>query len=270
MKRLFKWLLGSALVAVVLVVAAYLSKDAILRVVAEKRLHSATGMETHIGKFSSGRIGPATYVTLENLKLYNTAEFGGGLFLDIPELHLEFDPAALAERRLHIRLARLNLAELDIVKNAAGQTNVFAIQSLLGGGTTNGTTNGATSSAAVELGGIEFQGIDVLTLSLGRAKYLDLGNPNNNREIHVDLQRQIFNNVKAEADLYGILFIIWLRSGGAISVAPGSQTAIGWKCSASNNAFSMIPAAVGSAVASFSVCSFSRSSVGCVLPASSF
>ena len=77
MKWLFKWLLRLVFVAVVLVVVLYFAKDLILREVAENRIRSQTGMEAQIGKFSSGRTGSATYVTLENLKLYNPAGFGG-------------------------------------------------------------------------------------------------------------------------------------------------------------------------------------------------
>ena len=207
-KWLFKWFLRLLLVAVVLVALLCFTKDPVLRVVVEKRIHSATGMEAQIGKFSSGRNGAATYVTLENLKLYNTAEFGGGLFLDIPELHLECDPVAFAQSKLHFTVARLNLAELDIVKNAAGKTNVLALQKLLtrGGATTNGTP--------ASLGGFEFQGIDALILSLGRAKFVDLKDAKHNREIPVNLDKQAFTNVKAEADIYGIAFMLWLRTGG--------------------------------------------------------
>lgn len=211
-KGLFKWFLRLAILVVVLVAVLYFAKDPILRIVAEKRIRNQTGMEAQIGKFSSGRIGTSTYVTLENLRLYNTAEFGGTPFLDIPELHLEFDTLAFAQSRLHIKLARFDLAELTIVRNAAGQTNIFAMQKLLA------RSNGGQTT----INGLDFQGIDLLTLSLGRARLIDLQDAKNNREIRVDLQKQIFNNVKSETDVYGILFMIWLRSGGNFSLTPGN------------------------------------------------
>ncbi len=215
MKWLFKWFLRVAIFAVVLVAVLYVTKDPVLRVVAEKRIRSQTGMEAQIGKFSTGRNGTSTTVTLENLKLYNPAEFGGGPFLDVPELHLEFDTVAFAQRKLHLTVARLNLAELDLVKNTAGQTNLFALQKrLLGGG-------------AAGLGGFEFQGIDLLTLSLGRAKLLDLQNAKNNREIPVDLHSQVFTNVKSDADVEGILFMLWLRSGTGSAAPPTSPATVG-------------------------------------------
>ena len=208
MKWLFKWLLRLVFLAVLLVVLVLVFKDSVLRVVAENRIRSQTGMDVKIGKFSSGLFSPV--VTVENLKLYNTAEFGGAPLLDLVELHLELDAAALAQRRLRIKLARVNLAELDIVRNEAGQTNLFSFQSRLDG------RNGFLKMP----GGLEFDGIDVLNLSLGKAKFIDLKDAKNNREMRVDMQNQIFKSVKSDADVGGILFMIWLRSGGNLAIAP--------------------------------------------------
>ena len=212
MRWLIKWLLRLILLVVVLVVLLLVFKDSMLRVVAENRIRRQTGMEVKIGKFSSGIFSPV--VTIENLKLYNTAEFGGTLFLDIPELHLELDPLALAQRKLRITLARLNLAELDVVKNEAGQTNISGIKNKLDAGSSK--TNGFQGF----LGNLKFDGIEVLNLSLGKAEFIDLKDSKNNRELHLDLQNQIFKNVKSDADVYGILFMVWLRSGGKFSLAP--------------------------------------------------
>jgi hypothetical protein len=211
-KRLFKWLLRLIFVVVVLVVLVFAFKDSLLRIAAEHRLRAQTGMDVKIGKFSSGIFSPV--VTIENLKIYNTAEFGGTPFLNIPELHIELDSLALAQRKLRVTLVRLNLAELDIVKNEAGQTNIFRIKNKVEGG---GSKKNGLQAA---LGDFQFDGIDVLNLSLGKAKFIDLKDAKNNREIRVDLQNQIFKNVKSDADVYGILFLVWLRSGGNFSIAP--------------------------------------------------
>lgn len=207
-KWLFKWLLRLVFAATLLVVLVLVFKDSVLRLLAENRIRTQTGMDVQIGKFSSGLFSPV--VTIENLKLYNTVEFGGAPFLDLAELHVELDAVDLARHRLRIKLARLNLAELDIVRNEAGQTNLYTFQSRLAG----------KHGPQALLGGLEFDGIDVLNLSLGKAKFIDLKDAKNNREIRVDLQNQIFKNVKSDADLTGILFMIWLRSGGNFPLSP--------------------------------------------------
>jgi len=78
MKWIFKWLLRLFLLAVVLVVILLLSLNSILRVVVEHQIRSQTGMDAQIGKFSVGLLEPE--MTIHDLKLFNTAEFGGRFF----------------------------------------------------------------------------------------------------------------------------------------------------------------------------------------------
>src|SRR5207244_2321724 len=115
MLRLLKWALRIVMLLIVAVVLLLVFKDTILRKIAEYQIRSQTGMDVKIGRFSSGLLSPD--VTIENLKLYNTPQFGGTEFLTIPELHIEFDAAAFQRQRLRIKLVRFNLAELDVVKN---------------------------------------------------------------------------------------------------------------------------------------------------------
>ena len=124
-KWLFKWLFRLFLLAVVLVVILLLSLNSILRVAVEHRIRAQTGMDAEIGKFSLGLVEPT--VEIQNLRLYNPPDFGGTPFLNIPEIHVEYDRAALARHEIHLTLLRFNLGELDIVKNEAGQTNIFAL-----------------------------------------------------------------------------------------------------------------------------------------------
>src|SRR6266850_1684295 len=115
MKWLFKWLLRLVIAAVAIVVLVLVFRDALLRGVVEQQIRAQTGMDAKIGKFSSSLFAPVA--TLEGLKLYNTAEFGGRPFLDVPELHVELDPAALARHQLRVTLLRCRVAELDVVRN---------------------------------------------------------------------------------------------------------------------------------------------------------
>jgi len=217
-KWLFKWLLRLVLVLVALLMLLLVCKDSLLRLVAQQRIRSQTGMDVEIGKFSSGIFSPV--VTIENLKLYNTAEFGGTLFLAVPEIHFELDPGDLVHHRIHVTLMRFNLAELDVVRNEMGQTNFVGILNQARTKTTG------RSDLRKVLQGFQFTGIDVLNLTFGKAKFTDLKDARNNREISVNLQDQIFKNVKSKQDLSGILFMIWLRSGGNFSFAPTKLTSI--------------------------------------------
>lgn len=213
MKWLFKWMFRLALLAGGLILLFLVFKDALAGVIVENQIRARTGLEARIGKFSTGLFSGV--VTIENLKLYNTADFGGTLFLDVPELHAEFDSPALAQRRLRMKLVRLNLAELNVVRNEAGRTNIAAI---LEGVQTRSA--GGKPGASGRRGDFAFDGIDVFNLSFGKTRFIDLKDSRNNREIRVDMQSQVFKNVRSEWDARAIVFMIWLRSGGKFSITP--------------------------------------------------
>jgi hypothetical protein len=120
----------------------------------------------------------------------------------------------LRQRKLHVALMRFHLNELEVVKNEAGRTNIVTLLNRVE------ERLPATGGLNRMLGDFQFTGIDVLNLTLGKAKYVDLQNPRNNREIDLNFQNQIFKNVKSTADVYGILFMIWLRSGGNLFAVP--------------------------------------------------
>jgi hypothetical protein len=64
--------------------------------------------------------------------------------------------------------------------------------------------------------------VDVLNLTLGKARYVDFKEPGRNREFTLNLENQIFKNVKTEADLYAVLLVVWLRSGAGMAIPPAS------------------------------------------------
>ena len=211
MKCLFKWLFRLSFLLVLLLVALVLGKDAILKAAAERQIRTQTGMDVKIGRFSAGIFSPV--VTIENFRLYNTPEFGGAPFVDIPELHVEYDRFALTRRKLHITLLRFHLAELNIVKNESGHTNIESMM------------NNAGPQRPRNHGGadVEFTGIDVLNLSLGKVRLLDLKDRKKSGESYIGLRDQVFRNVKSENDLLGVLFVIWLRSGDRLVAHPTAR-----------------------------------------------
>jgi uncharacterized protein involved in outer membrane biogenesis len=206
-KFIFKWLFRLVLLAVALVVILLLAHNAILRVYLEHQIHARTGMQAEIGKFSLGLADPT--VTIRDFKLYNPPDFAGTPFLDIREIHVEYDPAALARHELHITLMRFNLGEIDVVKNQAGQTNVFFPRL----GAPANKAGGNAGKLFTKQTGLEFKGIDVLNVSVGTARYIDLNNQQNNRTQIIGIQNCVLKNVKSPADLGGLAAFIALRGG---------------------------------------------------------
>ena len=208
---------------IVLAVVAVLSIDPILRVVMEHRIRTETGMDAEIGRFKLG-LTEGT-ITIMDLKLFNPPSFGGTLFLSIPEIYAEYDRAALAKSDLHVTLLRFSLGELNIVKNQAGQTNIFALAELP---SVKKKDVGKKSFTAQT--GLEFKGIDVLNVSIsGKAQFIDLKDQRNNRTQEIGIENCVMKDVKTPADLGGLAFLIAMRSGdffGAMLDSENSNSGI--------------------------------------------
>ncbi|MBM3832190.1 MAG: hypothetical protein FJ403_02715 [Verrucomicrobia bacterium] len=204
MRFLFRWAFRLFLILVVVVVALVLLKDALCKSLAEHRLRAETGLDARIGKLEIGLLHPT--LTIENLKLYNTAEFGGSPFVDLPELHLEASPRAFASQRLQFRLVRVSLNELNIVESKDGRTNIIGLLGQL-------ETIVSTNSAKETVLGFPFDGIDTLNLTLGKIKYLSMKKPGKSTEVDLGLKNKIVTGVKSVEDLSNILITAMLQKG---------------------------------------------------------
>jgi uncharacterized protein involved in outer membrane biogenesis len=216
-KFIFKWLVRLFFLAVVLVVVFFLSLNSILRVLVEHNIRRQTGLDAEIGKFSLGLVGPT--VEIRDLKIYNPPSFGGTLFLDIPEIHAEFDRAALLRHDVHFTLLRLDLNELNIVKNQAGQTNIFA----LGLVSPSKKPGGGRITPLKDFKNTAFPPIDVLNVSIGKARFIDLKDQRNNRGQNIGIEDCVIKNVKSPADLAGLAVDIELHSDGFFDSLAGRK-----------------------------------------------
>lgn len=204
MKTLLKWCFRLLILLVVLLVAAVLLFDTIVTSLAESRIRSATGLDVKIGKLDIGVLHPR--LTLENFKLYNAAEFGGAPMIDLPELHLEYDRAALSAGRLRLKLVRFNLAELNLVKSQAGRTNIMDLF----------TTLEAANLRKTNRTPVEFAGVDTLNLTLGKIIQTDLSQSSPPREFDFRVKNQIITDLKTEQDVQTKLLPIFVRAGIAL------------------------------------------------------
>ena len=214
-KFILKWLLRVFLVVVLLFLIFLLSLDSILRAIAVHNIRSQTGLNAEIGSFHLGLGDPV--ITIKNLKLYNPPEFGGKAFLDIAEIHVEYDRDALAQKQLHVKLMRFNLAELDIVRSADGKTNLFEINTKLNEHKKKEKHEDPFAEFK-RLTHVDFTQIDKLYVSVGTAKYIDLGDEKKNLEEKVDIENQVLPNVKTQDDLLGLEALIALRASDVLRV----------------------------------------------------
>ena len=210
MKFIVRWLFRLLILAIMLAIATVLLKDTILKELAEVRFRRETGLEVDIGRLEVGLLSPT--VTVEDLKLYNPPEFGGAPFVVLPELHFEYDRGAFATGALHLRLLRVNLAEISFVQNAAGQWNIQVIKEKF-----------AEPARAAGRTPLRFAGIDTLNLTLGRVRRQRLGAPAEDAAINLGVRGEVITNLKTEKDLYLTLARLALR-GGLLRLLPPSAS----------------------------------------------
>ena len=216
MRFLFRWAFRLLLLLIVLGVALALLKDTLLRALAEQRIRTRTGLEARIERVRVGVLSPS--LTIESLKLYNTAEFGGSPLLDIPELHLECAPGPLALRKLHFKLVRLEVRELNVVESKDGRTNVTELIS----GFQESTAAQAQDRALLDF---EFTGIDVLNLSVERIRYSTLKQPKKDMNVEAGLRNEILTGVKSLPELTDVLMNRLFNRGITIT-SQGGRTSV--------------------------------------------
>jgi phosphate/sulfate permease len=196
MKSLFKWFFRIALffviLAVVAVVALLLLKDVLAKSAAEKNLRDSTGMDAKIAKFDSGLF--TSTVDLEGIKLYNKPEFGGGTFLEMPELRVEVVPEDLRKGKIHLKTVRINISQVTVVKDANGKLNTDDI-------TKEAKKKSGGEKSKSDIPGVDFGGIDTLIVSIGKVKFKDLGNPRFDQEFRLNLKEEKGQNLKTEAEV---------------------------------------------------------------------
>jgi hypothetical protein len=210
MKTFFRWLfrlcVALFLLVIVLAVVAVILKDPIAKALTEYNLRHDTGMDAKISKMEIGLATPV--VNVEGLKLYNTDDFGGSTFLEMPELRVEYVPEAMRVGQVRFKTVRLNLAEVHIVKGKDGKTNLEMMQK-------HSKKKSEEKGGGGGLPGVEFGGIDALYLTVGRIRITDEKDPRNNDVIEVSLKDEAGRNLKTEGEVTmwftGVLFKVAAR-----------------------------------------------------------
>lgn len=214
MKRLLRWLLGALAAVLVLVVLLLVFKDTLLTAFARHRIAKLTGMTTELKRVHLG-LTTATLV-IEGLRLHNPPDFGGGIFLDLPELRLELAADALVNQRLHLARVRVNFAELNIVENADGVRNVDRLQPRRPPAPTTRPPGPASPKPDRPSSKLEFGAIDTLDLTLGRVRFISHKHPRASRELVMDIHGLELKDVRSAADLSAVLFAVALKNSAGL------------------------------------------------------
>ena len=200
LKRFLRWVIAVLVIFLLAALLAILSRDIVLKRVLERRIQERTGLKAEIGSFESG-LQTASF-HLRDVKLYNRADFGGLLMMDMPELFVSVDAAAVAAGKLHLPELRLRLNELNIIRDEKGRSNVDQIES----DHFTGSGGGSRTNSSPPARALEFAGIDLLILTINRVRYTDRANSKFNFDLDPGLKEERFTNIKTDEEIGSKLF----------------------------------------------------------------
>lgn len=201
---------GLAVLLLVLGIGIALSLDALVRMGVRRSLEQKTGAGVRLDAARLGVSDGALH--LRSLVLSNPPGFGPAPLLSVPELYLRYDLQAASSNVLRFAEVRLHLAELNVVVDREGRTNVTELAGLGGvGGLTDGS--GREVSLTNLLSTFQFGGIERLTLTLGRFRLVDERDPRKNLQLDVGISNRTLTEVDSLAQLMPLVVEIALKGG---------------------------------------------------------
>ncbi|MBN8247781.1 MAG: hypothetical protein J0L84_10100 [Verrucomicrobia bacterium] len=197
-----------------LVLIGVANVDRLARGVLVSTLHRQTGAGVRLDAVRLG-FRDASF-SLSGLVLSNPPQFSARPLLSIPELYMAYHPESAASNAVRFREVRLHLAELNLEVDARGRTNVTELAATAAAkrGADGGGETGADPGALTNwLQGMTFEGIDRLTLSLGRISYSDQRDPRRDRTILLGITNRTVENVTNWVQLLPLALEIAFKGG---------------------------------------------------------
>src|SRR5260221_14245276 len=136
MKKLL-WMVPTGLI--VLLVILFLSRNFIARKSVEIGAKRVTGFPLEIGSVDVGLFSGK--VDVRDLKLMNPPEFQERMFVDMPQLYVDYRLGSMLSGAPHINDMLINIKQLVIVKTDKGDSNVMKLKGVVssGGGSKSST-----------------------------------------------------------------------------------------------------------------------------------
>jgi len=195
MRTILRWIIRVTVtlifVCVLLVVVLVLLKDVLAKSLTERSLRDGTGMDAQITRMELGLATPT--LNMEGLKIYNPANFGGGTLLDLPEMRMEYDTDAAGKGKLRLKTLRVHLAELHIVKDKNGVSNLDLLE--------KHTKERQRRNKEKDTNRVDnFDGIDTLYLTIDKLRLTDLADARKNQVLNIGMKDVVMQNMKTTDD----------------------------------------------------------------------
>ncbi len=214
MRRFLRYSAVALALLLLVLVGVALSLDWWVKTALVAVIRHRTGWETSIERVDVG-IRDASF-RIQNLVIENPPAYGGGRFLHLPELYVAYDRAAAATNALHLLEVRFDLAEVNVVVDARGRTNITELQAAVAG---------LDSPAQRErVASTRFTGIDTLVVTLGTVAFKDLRPPGSSKVFVAGLRGETLHNVHQWVDLLPIGFKTFMNGRTTTGPLPPPKT----------------------------------------------
>ena len=134
MKKLLGWL---AVIVLVLLAALVLARNFIARISVEIGATRATGFPLEIGSVNVGLFNGQ--LDVRALKLMNPPDFQEKIFVDMPQLYVDYHLGSMLSGAPHINDMLINIKQLVVVKNGKGESNAMKLKGVVSSGRSSST-----------------------------------------------------------------------------------------------------------------------------------
>jgi uncharacterized protein involved in outer membrane biogenesis len=194
MAKFFKFLSIVFLFVIVMLGAIFIFRDQVVKFTVSAGVRKITGLKLDIDSLSAGI--PKTIISIQGMQLYNPKGYEDKLMVDIPEIYVDYDLAAILKNDIHLKEVRIDLREIVVVKQSNGEMNIDSLKVV---------KSAETEEAAVKKENQEKKKtnfrIDHLKLKIGRVLYKDYsaGSKPSIREYNINIDSSYENITDTQA-----------------------------------------------------------------------
>jgi hypothetical protein len=175
-------------VLLILLVVLFFSLNFIARVSVEYGAKKLTGFPLEIGSVNLGLF--SSKVDVHNLKLMNPPEYQEKMFVDMPELYVNYRLRSMLSGAPHINDMLINIKQLVVVKTNKGDSNAMKLKGVV--------SSGGSSSKYT---------IDKLRIHVGTVTIKDYSRPKmSERDISLNIDAT-YNNITDSTDITRLVLL---------------------------------------------------------------
>lgn len=190
-----KTLLRLIVVLIVLAAGLYLGRNFIAQQSVQAGVKEMTGFPLKIGSLDLALA--QSRIAVRDLLLLNPPEFKEPVFVEMPELTVDYDAGSMLGGTPHVKNLVLDLKRIVIVRTQSGDSNAMKLKGALGGG-----------------GGKSHYKVDALRLKIGTVELKDykMGNPmEKNIALNLD---ETYRNFTDATDINRLVLLTVLKKAG--------------------------------------------------------